>query len=460
MNQIVTVTSEIQSGQPVFTGTRVPIKNLFDYLNGGNTIEEFLVDFPSVRREQVTELLKQAETDEILGHNLNRYFPELLKFESTPDLEASELYRGIKSEVERILNAVVISSGTQGGQTSDAERAEARTLNVVSTLAWNIERGIRLDGIIDALRNDPKLKDKDLLLLTELDYGMARSGNRFVAKEIADALGLNYAFAPVYIALQKGSGVEEFAEGENTNSIHGLAMFSRYPMKNVHAVPLPNGKDKMWGKEKRIGHLRALIADIEHPAGVFRAVTIHLDAHCSRAHRRRQMKIILDHLDTLAPLPTILGGDWNTTTFNSQNATRAILGYWRRVFMGPRNVARNHLPHPQRYFERRLFGELESRGFEYKRFNDIGVGTIHYHVESIEKNKNLRDWVPAWCFPFIFWAANRVGGHVSGRLDWIAGKEISLADGSRPHTIANLFDNENLPLSDHDPITVEFKLDG
>src|SRR6476661_4512784 len=162
--------------------------------------------------------------------------------------------------------------------------------------------------------------------------------------------------------------------GQNTNSSHGLAMFSKYPLNNVHAVALPNGKDKMWGKEKRLGYLRALIADIEHPAGTFRAVTLHLDAHSSRKHRRRQMKIVLDHLDTLPELPTIIGGDWNTTTYNAQNATRAILGYWRRVFMGVRHVARNHMPHPQRYFEKRLFDDLEKRGFDYKNLNEIGVG--------------------------------------------------------------------------------------
>jgi hypothetical protein len=221
---------------------------------------------------------------------------------------------------------------------------------------------------------------------------------------------------------------------------------------------LPNGKDKMWGKEKRLGRLRALIADIEHPAGTFRAVTVHLDALCSRAHRHRQMKIILDHLDTLAPLPVILGGDWNTTTFNSQNATRAILGYWRRVLMGVRNVVRNHYPHPDRYFEKRLFSELENRGYEYKTLNESGAGTIHYDVASIEKNTNLRDWVPEWCFPFIFWAANRVGGRVSGRLDWFAGKGIAVAADTLPQTVGDLRDAEGMPLSDHDAITLDFTL--
>jgi hypothetical protein len=229
-------------------------------------------------------------------------------------------------------------------------------------------------------------------------------------------------------------------------------------MKNVHAVALPNGKDKMWGKEKRLGHLRALVADIEHRSGTFRAVTVHLDVHCSRQHRRRQMKIILDHLDTLPELPTLIGGDWNTTTFNAQSARRAILGYWRRVMMGISNVAKNHFPHPDRYFEKGLFSDLESRGYKYKKFNEPGVGTLHYHVESIEKNTNLRDWVPEWCFKFIFWAGRRVGGSVSVRLDWFAGKRIELSRDSKPNTISELTTMEGIPLSDHDAITLDFRL--
>lgn len=58
---VITILPEIQSGTPVFAGTRVPIKILFDYLKGGDTIEEFLNDFPSVRKEQVDQLLGFAE---------------------------------------------------------------------------------------------------------------------------------------------------------------------------------------------------------------------------------------------------------------------------------------------------------------------------------------------------------------------------------------------------------------
>lgn len=61
MNSVITISPDIQSGEPVFTGTRVPVKNLFDHLKGGETIDEFLEGFPSVSREQVLELLTLAE---------------------------------------------------------------------------------------------------------------------------------------------------------------------------------------------------------------------------------------------------------------------------------------------------------------------------------------------------------------------------------------------------------------
>jgi endonuclease/exonuclease/phosphatase family metal-dependent hydrolase len=395
---------------------------------------------------------------ELLEHDLNKYFAELLRFESSDQLSAASIYNEIRADAERILNAVVVENLVDARSSSFSlsnEQAKACTLNA---LAWNIERGIQFEGILDALQSHPQLKEKDILLLTELDHGMARTGNRFVARDIAKELNVNYAFAPVYIALQKGSGVEAEMEGENTLSIHGLGMFSKWPMQNAHAIALPNGKDKMSGKEKRLGHLRALVSDVVHPNGTFRAVTLHLDVHCSREHRRRQMNIVLDHLNTLPTLPTLIGGDWNTTTFNAQTATHAILGYWRRVMMGVGNVAKNHFPHPDRYFEKGLFSDVEIRGYEYKKFNEAGVGTLHYHIESIEKNTNLRDWVPEWCFRFIFWAARRVGGGVSVRLDWFAGKGIELAADSTPKTIGNLTTIEGIPLSDHDAITLDFRL--
>jgi len=51
---------EILSGTPVFVSTRVPVRSLFDYLEGGETLEEFLHQFPSVKREQAIAVLDAA----------------------------------------------------------------------------------------------------------------------------------------------------------------------------------------------------------------------------------------------------------------------------------------------------------------------------------------------------------------------------------------------------------------
>jgi uncharacterized protein (DUF433 family) len=57
----VKIDPEIMSGAPCFAGTRVPIQNLIDYLEGGESIEDFLEGFPTVSREQVIAFLEEAK---------------------------------------------------------------------------------------------------------------------------------------------------------------------------------------------------------------------------------------------------------------------------------------------------------------------------------------------------------------------------------------------------------------
>ena len=58
--QLITVDPDIHSGTPVFTGTRVPVKTLFDHLEAGDSLEVFLNDFPSVSRELAVAVLEEA----------------------------------------------------------------------------------------------------------------------------------------------------------------------------------------------------------------------------------------------------------------------------------------------------------------------------------------------------------------------------------------------------------------
>ena len=60
-SSIVHSDPNILGGTPVFVGTRVPVQALIDYLEGGHTLEEFLSDFPTVRRELATAALEQAK---------------------------------------------------------------------------------------------------------------------------------------------------------------------------------------------------------------------------------------------------------------------------------------------------------------------------------------------------------------------------------------------------------------
>ena len=59
--QVISVSPDVMGGTPVFKGTRVPIQTLIDYLEGGESINDFLEGFPTVTRDQVIELLEQAK---------------------------------------------------------------------------------------------------------------------------------------------------------------------------------------------------------------------------------------------------------------------------------------------------------------------------------------------------------------------------------------------------------------
>ncbi|MEA2257922.1 MAG: hypothetical protein QOJ51_747 [Acidobacteriaceae bacterium] len=61
MDSVIVKNPEILGGMAVFRGTRVPIQNLFDYLEGGETLEEFLEGFPTVSREAALAALEEAK---------------------------------------------------------------------------------------------------------------------------------------------------------------------------------------------------------------------------------------------------------------------------------------------------------------------------------------------------------------------------------------------------------------
>jgi uncharacterized protein (DUF433 family) len=69
----INIDPEIMSGTPVFAGTRVPVQNLFDYIEGGEDLSEFLDDFPSVSKEAALSVLEMAKktltSEKVLNEN-------------------------------------------------------------------------------------------------------------------------------------------------------------------------------------------------------------------------------------------------------------------------------------------------------------------------------------------------------------------------------------------------------
>jgi endonuclease/exonuclease/phosphatase family metal-dependent hydrolase len=401
----------------------------------GNQLTEAVEHQPaSLTPEDIYRLIKE----QIWPH-----FPDFARCRSTAQLQASPVYRKVETAVRTVLETPEVGDFT-------AKPAPAR--DRYRFLAWNLERGIELDGQLEAFRTHDYLKTCDVLLLTETDVGMARSGNRLVAQALARELGFQYAFVPCYLNLTKGSGTEYHTEGENKIGLHGNAVLSRYPIRRVRPIHLENGIDKMAGREKRLGRQTALAADIDFPNYAVTAVSVHLDANSSQRHRHNQMRDVLDGLDT--DRPVIVGGDWNTSTYNSSRVFHAIMGFWLRVFMGVDNVIRNHYLHPYNRFEKDLFNLLESRGFDYKTCNRLGERTISYDADDPKTRQNLGEWVPGWCFAFMRWALRNHGGKCPLKIDWFATRKMRC---EAPVVIHDLREGRRTPLSDHDAIGVDLR---
>lgn len=192
---------------------------------------------------------------------------------------------------------------------SFAQSASQPKEDRVRVVVWNMERGRALDEWlgIDAIRQ------ADLLILCEVDDGMARSGNLNVPEEMAKRLGMHYAFVPNYFEFTRGTRRERRATRgmENRLGLHGNAIVSRWPLSELRRVPLPIKFDWFKDYERRIGTRVGLVATVELPGGPLTVVSAHLEAFATPAERAEQMRVLLRAIPE-RPERAIIGGDFNT----------------------------------------------------------------------------------------------------------------------------------------------------
>ena len=221
---------------------------------------------------------------ESLQHEIQAHYQALRAIRTRKALERSALWAEIGGEVRRVLEGVERGDWAPVPPPAAVPAQGGRVLRAV---AWNIQRGARLDDLRRAVLAPP-FAGTDLLLLSEVDVGLGRSGNRNVARELAEALGMSYAFGVSYLALTDDFG-DDAGGLENTLALSGAAVLSRYPIGRVENIDLPELRDKFHSSEKRLGKKRALLAEIALPDGPLAVAACHLDSNASPAQRARQL---------------------------------------------------------------------------------------------------------------------------------------------------------------------------
>ena len=391
------------------------------------------------------------DEDAALEHSLQPYYQELKSFSRLKDLYTSDLYRTFGNEIERVTN------GLEWRNTVVGDPAPER-LRVV---AWNVERGSNLEGIIHFLENDPVLRSADILLLTETDIGMGRSGNRNVPREIALALGYNYCFANSFLVLGKGDEGEQNHDLDNTLAMHGVSILARHKIHGFRTVPLPEIRNAFTGLEKSLGQRRALICRFEFAGHFYDFSTVHLDVKASPLQRAHQLEAVCVVLDQSSVRGVLLGGDLNTHTYNLENRFTLLQSFFYKMFfLGVREVV-SHYMMPDRWFEREVFRVFDKYNLNVVDYNDLTEGTIFYDLNEESLDVKTREWLPGFLYRYVHEILTPWNGRVPLRLDWMAGRGFGLPGRTEATIAPAVIEMEKwngVRLSDHCPIVVDVLL--
>ncbi|MBY6092102.1 endonuclease/exonuclease/phosphatase family protein [Maritimibacter alkaliphilus] len=180
----------------------------------------------------------------------------------------------------------------------------------VTVGAWNLERCLFPEA--SAL----KVADCDLLLLSEMDSGMARTKQRNTTAAVAEANGYAYAYALEFLEMGLGSPIEhEFCDDDhNLSGFHGNAVAARTTLVRPFALRLFGHRQWFTDAEQpRLGERVAVGAVVETSAGPLLAVSTHLESAAGQGHRCDQIAGLIASLDDAFPgVPVLIGGDLNT----------------------------------------------------------------------------------------------------------------------------------------------------
>ena len=316
----------------------------------------------------------------------------------------------------------------------------------VKVVHWNVEHGNWYLAVERELLGHEELNDADLFMFNEIDLGMARAENRDVTADLARALSLHWAWAPLFLETTLGRDDDErMAAGrDNAESLFGLGLLSRWPIGEVRILELPSPEKYQFEVERMVGRHVALIATIERPRAPFVAVAAHLEVHRTRAHRAAQVREITRALaDETRPI--VFAGDFNSHTFDRGRLWDPLLGAAVLMFTSDRGLEHRLLFPDHGPTREPLFDELRRAGFEWDRLVDR-VPTLQLRFDRVDELRAFPDFAQRGVCAALHWAERR--GRL--RLDWFAARGWK---GGRGFTVQGLDGHGRA--SDHAPIVAE-----
>lgn len=183
----------------------------------------------------------------------------------------------------------------------------------LTVAAWNLERCYAVEQSAAMLRRE----GADIALLSEVDNGMARTGQRHTSRDVAAELGMAYAFGVEFLELELGGETElEFcADDFNRHGFHGNALLARTALQTPVMIRLE--AHGHWftpeSPARRVGTRCAIAASVMTSDGPLYAVSVHLENRGDAGYREAQVRGLIDAIDALAgDVPVIIGGDLNT----------------------------------------------------------------------------------------------------------------------------------------------------
>jgi endonuclease/exonuclease/phosphatase family metal-dependent hydrolase len=173
-------------------------------------------------------------------------------------------------------------------------------------MAYNVERGYHVDEHVALMLAGDVLPMPDVLLLSEVDRGCARTDARNVAWDYAEGLGMNHVYGVEFVELPR-PGEDITAPCE-----HGNAILSRYPIGNVELVR--HATNKSWYDvegEPRLGGRMAVVADILVGDRLLQVHSLHFESGILDGPIRAAQAAELADLALARGTPAVIGGDTN-----------------------------------------------------------------------------------------------------------------------------------------------------